>query len=426
MNPMAPALAVANAVLYEGYILFPYTASARKNRIRWQFGVIVPEAYAAKGTGEPAQAQTEILLDCTSETQVTVLVRFLHVETRWVQALSDSAFETVDSLEVDGRRHVTFDEGVEREVRLQLGPGTASTAAPIAFGAEERVEPLREADGTLRGRIVRRRWALHGAVVVACESVASHPALRKLRVSIVNRSAVVPGERSSALRTAFVSTHTLLHAQPGAFLSLLDPPPEFAAETASLQNRHTWPVLIGDEADGAQRSPLVLSSPIILYDFPSVAAQSEGDTFDATEIDELMMLSVRSLSDDEREEARATDPRARAIVERAERFGPDDLTELHGVLDIPSMDCVFVDGAKIAKGSVVRLHPKRRADVWDSFLENKLATVRAIHQDVENQMYVAVTVDDDPASDMHHWYGRSLFFYPDEVEPVAMAAERST
>jgi hypothetical protein len=426
MNPMAPALAVANAVLYEGYILFPYTASARKNRIRWQFGVIVPEAYAAKGTGEPAQAQTEILLDCTSETQVTVLVRFLHVETRWVQALSDSAFETVDSLEVDGRRNVTFDEGVEREVRLQLGPGTASTAAPIAFGAEERVEPLREADGTLRGRIVRSRWALHGAVAVACESVASHPALRKLRVSIVNRSAVVPGERSSALRTAFVSTHTLLHAQPGAFLSLLDPPPEFAAETASLQNRHTWPVLIGDEADGAQRSPLVLSSPIILYDFPSVAAQSEGDTFDATEIDELMMLSVRSLSDDERKEARATDPRARAIVERAERFGPDELTELHGVLDIPSMDCVFVDGTKIAKGSVVRLHPKRRADVWDAFLENKLATVRAIHQDVENQMYVAVTVDDDPASDMHHWYGRSLFFYPDEVEPVAMAAERST
>lgn len=423
---MAPALAVANAVLYEGYILFPYTASARKNRIRWQFGAIVPEAYAAKGTGEPAQAQTEILLDSASETHVTVLVRFLQIETRWVQAFSDSAFETVDSLEVDGRRHVTFDEGVEREVRLQFGPEAASTAAPIAFGADERVEPLREADGTLRGRIVRRRWALHGVVGVECESVVSHPTLRRVRVSIVNRSAVVPGERSSALRTAFVSTHTLLHAEAGAFLSLLDPPQELAAETASLQNRHTWPVLIGDAADGAQRSPLVLSSPIILYDFPSVAEQSEGDTFDATEIDELMMLSVRSLSDDEREEARATDPRARAIVDRAERFGPDDLTELHGVLDIPSMDCVFVDGTKIAKGSVVRLHPKRRADVWDAFLENKLATVRAIHQDVENQMYVAVTVDDDPASDMHHWYGRSLFFYPDEVEPAAAVAEHST
>jgi hypothetical protein len=85
-----------------------------------------------------------------------------------------------------------------------------------------------------------------------------------------------------------------------------------------------------------------------------------------------------------------------------------------------------VKGEKIAKGSIVRLHPKRRADVWDEFLEGKTATVRAIHQDVENQMYVAVTVDDDPASDLHDWYGRSLFFYPDEVEPVSMVSERSS
>ena len=149
----------------------------------------------------------------------------------------------------------------------------------------------------------------------------------------------------------------------------------------------------------AKRSALALSSPIILYDFPAVAPQSEADSFDATEVDQLMMLSVLSLSDDERNEARATDPRARAIVERAERFGPEDLERLHGVLDLPGMDCVFVAGTKVARGSAVRLHPKRRADVWDLFLEGKTATVRAIHQDVENQMYVAVTIDDDPASE---------------------------
>jgi hypothetical protein len=83
------------------------------------------------------------------------------------------------------------------------------------------------------------------------------------------------------------------------------------------------------------------------------------------------------------------------------------------------MDCVFVEGVKVAKGSAVKLHPKRRADSWDFFLDGKVATVRAIHQDVENQMYVAVTVNDDPASDLHDWYGRSFFFYPDEVEPCA-------
>jgi hypothetical protein len=425
MNPMTPALAVANAVLYEGYILFPYTASAKKNRIRWQFGVVVPEEYAAQGTGEPAEAQTEILLEIRDEARVTVLVRFLQVETRWVQAFSGAAFETVESLEVDGRRHVTFDEGVEREVELRFDPADSSAAAPIAFSAEERVETLRDAGDAIRGRIVRRRWPLHGAVTVECEAVPSQPSLRRLRVRVANRSTVVPGERSSALRTALVSTHALLHAENGDFLSVLDPPGDAAVETASLRNRHTWPVLVGDSTADPHRSPLVLSSPIILYDFPAVAPQSEGDTFDATEIDELMMLSVRSLSDDEREEARATDPRARAIVERAERFGSKELTDLHGILDIPAMDCVFVQGTKIAKGSTVRLHPKRRADVWDAFLEGKLATVRAIHQDVENEMYVAVTVDDDPASEMHNWYGRSLFFYPDEVEPAPMVAERA-
>jgi hypothetical protein len=300
------------------------------------------------------------------------------------------------------------------------------TAAPIAFSSDERVEPLRDAAGIVAARVVRRRWPLHGSVTVECELVAGNHALRRLRVCVTNQSAVVPGERSSALRTAFVSTHALLYAQGGRFLSVLDPPPEAQLETPALRNRHTWPVLVGEESADAQRSPLVLSSPIILYDFPAVAPQSQGDTFDATEIDELMMLSVRSLSDDEREEARATDPRARAIVERAERFGAQELTDLHGVLDVPSMDCVFVQGEKIAKGSIVRLHPKRRADVWDEFLEGKTATVRAIHQDVENQMYVAVTVDDDPASDLHDWYGRSLFFYPDEVEPVSVVSERSS
>ena len=424
---MEPALAVANAVLYEGYVLYPYTASAAKNRVRWQFGVVVPEAYCANGTGEPAQMQTEVLLESGRETAVTVLVRFLHVEARWVQtALLDGGFETVPALEIGGRRFVTFDEGIEREVEVRLPAGETSAAAPIAFADEERIEPIYDAAATLRGRVVRRRWPLHGDVTVERASAGENADLQKIRVRIVNRSAVVPGERSSALRTAFVSTHTLLHAGGGRFLSLLDPPEEAVSQTGSLCNRHTWPVLAGDGSTGPHGAPLVLSSPIVLYDYPAVAAQSEGDTCDATEIDELMMLSVLSLSDRERAEARATDPRARAIVERAERFGPQELSDLHGVLDVPAMDCVFVDGTKVAKGSIVRLHPKRRADVWDEFLDGKLATVRAIHQDVENEMYVAVTVDDDPASELHDWYGRSLFFYPDEVEPVSAVGQPST
>jgi hypothetical protein len=441
-DAFAPALDVANAVLYEGYILYPYTASARKNRIRWQFGVVVPRAYAACGTGEPADAQTGLFVEADEATGVEIVVRFLQVEARSVEAWSGAGFAPVESLTIGDARHLTFDEGVEREVRLHVCPAHESSAsAAIVFDAEENVEELHDSDGALRGRVVRRRWPLRGTVAVTCAPVDGHASARELRVRIENDSIVVPGERSCALRTAFVSTHTLLHATNGRFVSVLDPPPDLVDATKGLVNRHTWPVLVGDQSD-PQRSALALSSPIILYDFPAVAPQTEGDTFDSLEIDELMMLSVRSLSDRERAEAKATDPRARAIVERAERFDAAELGKLHGTLlqekrepvpaamfqedpfsslDVPGLDCVFVDGVKIAKGSTVRLHPKRRADAWDIFLDGKLATVRAIHQDVEDLMYVAVTVDDDPASDLHEWYGRSFFFYPDEVEPASDA-----
>jgi hypothetical protein len=273
-----------------------------------------------------------------------------------------------------------------------------------------------------------------------------------------------------------VSTHVLLAIDGGAFLSVLDPPASATAATALLANRQTFPVLMGDprRADHAkdeQRAALMFSSPIILYDFPALGARTEADAFDATEIDELLTLSVLSLSDDERAEARVTDPRARAIVERAESLDPAGFARLHAgallrldrgdggdrnalpaavferladpsaaagpapgfaddplrALDVPKIDCVFVGGVKISRGSSVRLHPRGRADIWDSLLDGKVATVRAVHQDLEDRMYVAVTVDDDPASDLHDWYGRSLFFSPDEVEPLAATApERAT
>jgi hypothetical protein len=124
---------------------------------------------------------------------------------------------------------------------------------------------------------------------------------------------------------------------------------------------------------------------------------------------------------------------ASTAVPRDERLAtiaasnPFATSDPFATIDIPAIDCVFVGDVKVARGSAVRLRPKRRADVWDAFLDGKLATVRAIHQTVEDETYVAVTVDDDPASDLHDWYGRSLFFAPDEVEPLAAAApERVT
>lgn len=445
MIDFSPALAIANAVLYEGYLLYPYTASATKNRVRWQFGVVVPQAYAAAGTGETAQQQTEVLLETGPAASVTVRLRFLHVESRRVEACEAGAFVPVPSLDVAGARYLTFDEAVEREIATDAGVEVAGEqVVPIVLPGHLESELLHDADGVLRGRVVRERWPLRGTLAIAVQPVPPAGSLRKLRVLVENDSEVVAGERAGALRTAFVSTHVLLGAQHARFVSVLDPTPEALAATATLANRHVFPVLVGERTAGEQHAQLVLSSPIILYDFPEVAPQTDSDAFDGTEIDELLTLSVLSLPDAERDEARATDPRARAIVERAERFGVTEFARLHAgtlypereapprpapfsasdpfaAIDVPALDCVFVGGAKVMKGSLVRLHPKRRADVWDMFLDGKSATVRAIHQDVEDQLYVAVTVDEDPASDLHDWYGRSFFFYPEEIEPLGVA-----
>lgn len=455
MTDFSAARAIADAVLYEGYLLFPYTAGARKNQMRWQFGVVVPKAYEAAGTGEHGEQQTEVLVESAGPNpKVAVLVRFLHVVARTIEAAEpDGSFRDVESLVVGGTKHLRFDETVERKVSMDVEFASAQPARQsFRFEGERNVEMLSDAAGNVAGRVVRQCRTIEGTLeacaiseaTMAAGAAATSPAaaeatspagtdaplsagtearLRRLRVRLENHSEVVAArERAGVLRTAFVSAHTLLGASDGMFLSPIDPPPYAAPATKRLVNQHTWPVLVGDETHDGQRASLVLSSPIVLADFPRVAPQTDIDAFDATEIDELLTLGVLALSDEERAEARATDPRARAIVERAERFGVAEQSKVHSdsleALDTPPPQSIIVAGVTVVPGSKVRLHPKRRADAWDMFLVDKIATVRKIQQDLEDTMYVTVTIDDDPASDFHEWYGRSFFFEPGEVEPL--------
>jgi hypothetical protein len=76
----------------------------------------------------------------------------------------------------------------------------------------------------------------------------------------------------------------------------------------------------------------MLSSPIILEEYPRVAQESPGDLFDGAEIDQLLRLNIISLTDEEKEEMRATDPRARQILDRTEALSREDLMRLHGVI----------------------------------------------------------------------------------------------
>jgi hypothetical protein len=281
---------VADAVLYEGYLLHPYRASAARNQTRWQFGVLMPRRWSEHGPDEPWATQTECLLEPEEATTVQVLVRFLHVQAKSVEAVDVEAgtFREVPALPVGGSELVPWDEAAEQEVTVQAPLArllAGELATPFERPGGRRVEPVHTAAGKLAGRTVRRRWPVMGTVKLSAERLAGPYGLVRLRLEVENASAWhdARADRGVALRHSLVAAHSLLGVDQGVFLSLLDPPEWAKPAAEACQNLRTWPVLIGEEG----RRDAMLSSPIILYDHPTIAPEP-GDPFDATEIDEIL------------------------------------------------------------------------------------------------------------------------------------------
>jgi hydrogenase maturation protease len=349
---LARAEQIANAVLYEGYILYPYRPSAVKNRQRWTFGGIYPPAYSATQRGNDAAAmQTECLVEGHTQTRLDVRVRFLHIQDRQVGALDTPLpdlppgglppYRPVAALQVGERQVQTWQEAVEREVVLRELPLADLRARPqeqaFTFAARQEIEALRDPGGPVVGLIRREQRALAGRVTVRAREVAAE--LFQVGVEIANQTPWQPPiqpaaplafgwEREDAVLQALVSTHTLLAVQDGAFVSLLDPPPAYQGAAAACRNVGTWPVLVGD----AGEHDLLLSSPIILYDYPQIAPESNGDLFDGTEIDEILTLRILTMTDAEKQEIRQSDPQARTLLDRTEALPAEHLRALHGTL----------------------------------------------------------------------------------------------
>ena len=445
-----PAQKVADAVLYEGYVLYPYRASSAKNQVRFQFGVVAPRG-SCLGEGEGSESwemQTECLIELGESPNLDLKVRGLQLQARTLEeATAPGSFRPVEFMDVGGELVVAWDEGVEREITV---PGIAlldllqgERRLDFALPAGSEVEELREGE-ELRGRIVRTRFPVSIVLLLRAERVEE---FLRLRVRIENRTpwpAEVPSTREEALRRSLLSAHTLLAVEDGAFVSLLEPPERAAEAAAGCANLRTWPVLVGP---GGSRD-LVLSSPILLYDYPAVAPESPDDLCDATEIDEILTLRIMTLTEEEKREARGTDPRARRIVERADAIPEEILERLHGAVRSlrpvepappaeprelsswetflnppgeapPEEASLTLAGREIGKGSRVRLRPSRRADSMDLFLAGREALVEAVFTDVENESYVAVSLADDPGLDLKSRTGRFLYFYPEEIEPIS-------
>lgn len=331
---LAGVAAIADAILYEGYLLYPYRRSSLKNQRTWSFG----------GLDGGESLQCEWLVEAGPGAEIELAVRFLEPgEPSAVERTVLVGKGRVADLPV---RH-DFEASPHAIGRIDL---TATVAGPDVFQLSLRIANL--GTGTIDG------------------------------------------------------THAIAALQGGGFVSSIDPPQDLAGASARCRNRGLWPVLAG--APGTR--DVLLCSPVILDDHPAVAPESPGDLYDGTEIDEILTLRILTLSDTEREEIMAGDPRARALIERTGALGAPDLGRLHGALRRVS---------PVAVGDRVTLAPKRSADILDLALAGRTAQVVAIEHDYGGRIHVAVTIDADPGRDLGEsgQPGHRFFFDLDEVIP---------
>jgi hypothetical protein len=352
---------IARSVLYEGYLLYPYRPSALKNAKRWTFGTLYPESrVAAQGGSDRSAFQAEVLFTGPANTGVSILGRFLLEDTETEVAIAASIAESCGRSFAQGK--LTF--------------------ASTPLGSETY----------------------------------------KLTVTLRNTS-----------ETAILaSAHAVISVAAGELVSMTDPAPALAGAASQCRNDGVWPVLIG--TPGARDT--MLASPIILPDYPEVAPESAGDLCDATEIEEILTLRILTLTDEEKAEVRASGPRARQILEQAEALPMEHPMKLHGTIrgmspsgaepwsawdnwaNRAAPQSIHVNGTDLRAGDRVRLRPARRADIFDTALAGRTAIIAGIEQDFEDNVQVAVVVEDDPGRDLGEMRqtGHRFFFSPEEIE----------
>lgn len=466
---MTPVESVVQAVLYEGYMLYPYRPSSVKNRQRWTFGGVYPHAYAQASGSDPWLMQNEYLIRGDARTRIDVRPGFLQVIERIVldapgsshaSPLSDAlAWRQVPVLEIRERRYFPWQEAAERQIRVpQIVLGELlgePREVPFSFAAGSEIETLGDETRTVRGALRHTRFHLEGRVALAAECVAD--GAYRLTTRILNDTPLKHVEtltRDQASVYALISCHTILRVKGGECVSLINPPEDLAAAAGRCRNIGAWPVLVGDET----RRDTMLASPIILYDYPQIAPESAGALFDSTEIDEILPLRILTMTDDEKREMAATDDRARTLLTRIENMGAQQMQKLHGTfrqlrtagapdsLKAPAQDdrfelespwagldaspqlaCVRVAGVEVQVGDQVRLHPRCRADIFDIALNGMVATIESIERDFDDRVHVAVTIDDDPGKDLGtaRMPGHRFFFGPDEIEPLTDDGRRA-
>jgi hypothetical protein len=370
---------LVDSLLYEGYALYPYTPGSAKNATPTPFGIVYPPVYAAGLSTTFDHLELRCALEAPADAVVSADVRFLVA---------------------GGERH----QAAARRIDL---PGAMVGALAVQAARKEvRVEP--EAGPPL-------------TVGVALGARVIGEGVYEVTLLVENRTLVSSGlDRAGALHRSLLSTHPLVRAAGGRFISPLDHP---------CDSVNTFPVLATPNDDA------VLGAAIVLPDHPQIAPESRGSLFDATEIEEALLLHVQVLSDGEREEIARQDPTVREMIERAAAATPDDIVALHGRVQVrdpqtdeppvepawlpdprSGEDRADVGGKTFRRGGKVVIRPALDADIQARMLDGRTATIERIFTDYDGKIHLGITIDDDPAQGLMRETGRYLYFFAPELE----------
>jgi hypothetical protein len=352
---------LVDSLLFEGYALYPYTPGATKNATPTPFGIVYPADYARHQTHAFERMQMQGIVG-DADALVTGEVRFL---------------------QASGEKH----RAVERRVPIGAAP------AKVRFDFDD-LEGYAEL-------IVERLPDGRGRVTLQVENTTPLTAEE------------AEADRKEALLKSMLSTHLLARVEGEKFVSPLERGDDGVAGCCQV---NTWPVLASPEDDA------LLAPTIMLPDHPEIAPESVNDFFDGTEIEEALVLHIQALSDQEREEIAAQDPKVREMLARADATTPQQLMDLHGRVrleDPPGEREVTFEGVTYRRGDKVVLHPPQDADVYDKMLDGRTATIHRLFLRVDDRLHLGVTIDDDPMQEILGESGRFLFFFSEEVEVVS-------
>ena len=352
---------LVDSLLFEGYALYPYTPGATKNATPTPFGIVYPRDYAQTQTHAFDRMQMQFVVE--KDAVVSGEVRFL---------------------QASGEKH----RAVERRVQLGVAP------SKVSFDFDE----------------------LEGIAELDAETLPDGRSRVTLKVENLTplTEEETTGDRKDALLKSMLSTHLLASTENGA--KIVSPLERGDDGVAGCCQVNTWPVLATLQDDA------ILAPTFMLPDHPEIAPESVNDFFDNTEIEEALVLHIQALSDQEREEIAAQDPKVREMLARADATTPQQLMDLHGrvrIEDPPGERAVTFEGVTYKRGDKVVLHPPLDADVYDKMLDGRTATIHRLFMRVDDRLHLGVTVDDDPMQEILGESGRFLFFFAEEVELIS-------